>query len=246
MKATKNYKNLFEKIMERKLFCTSILFLLIAFTLGCSDGGPTISDEGGAAIIGKIVDSNGNPLEGVGVHYIPKLVDTAPSGFAKITPATIISYSIPEPTELTVYILRYGSRDTVAVIMQNQPVAAGNHTSEFSGESLTNGVYIYVLEYDDKHIENKMLLLKSYGELWNTIPLAKSSRDGSFILPFDILAIGESFPRTSLTDPLIIDSMFISSEITLVITRGENEFNLEDLVVDKFIAVEKTFTLPIN
>ncbi len=232
--------------MERKLVNTSILFLLFLFTFGCSDGGPTISDEGGSAIIGKIVDSNGNPLEGVGVHYIPKLVDTAPSGFAKITPTTIISFSIPEPTELTVYILRFGSRDTVAVIMQNESVAAGTYTSDFSGETLTNGVYIYVIEYDDKHFENKMLLLKSYGELWNTIPLAKSSSDGSFILPYDILAIGEYFPRTSLADPSIVDSMFISSEITLVITRGQYNFYMEDLVVDKYIAVEKTFTLPIN
>jgi hypothetical protein len=232
--------------MERKLVNTSILFLLIAFTLGCSDGGPTISNEGSAAIIGKIVDSNGNPLEGVGVHYIPKLVGNAPTGFAKITPSTIISFTIPEPTELTVYILRYGSRDTVAVIMQDESVAAGNHAVEFSGDSLTNGVYIYVIEYDDKHYERKMLFLKNYHELWKAIPLAESSDEGSFTLPYDLLAIGEYFPRTSETDPTVIDSMFISSEITLVITRGENEFNLEDLVVDKFTTIEKTFTLPIN
>jgi hypothetical protein len=230
--------------MESKLICSSILFLLFAFTFGCSDGGPTISDEGGAAIIGKIVDSNGNPLEEVGVHYIPKLVDTSPASFSKITPTTIIRFSIPEATELTLYILRYGSRDTVAVLMQNQQVAAGTHASQFSGDSLTNGVYIYVIEYDDIHIEKKMLLLKSYGELWNTIPLVKSSSDGSFTLPFDILAIGEYFLRTSETDPSIIDSMYISSEITLVITRGKFNFYMEDLVVDKYLAVEKTFTLP--
>jgi hypothetical protein len=81
------------------------MFIIVS---GCDNS--VSDDDNESAIFGKVIDENGNPVGGVNVHYIPKLVDSENHSkfLSKPTPATIIQFSIPENAIVDLVILRYG------------------------------------------------------------------------------------------------------------------------------------------
>jgi len=89
------------------------------------------------------------------IPYSFTLYSNYPNPF---NPTTTLSFSIPKNgnTKLKVYNLG-GSK--VATLL-NDYKSAGSHNIIFDGTNLASGIYIYTLEFSNKTISKKMLLLK--------------------------------------------------------------------------------------
>lgn len=73
-------------------------------------------------------------------------------------PATIIRYSIPEYGFIKLQIFDLLGRNVTTLVNEYNP--AGIHKVKFDGSNLVSGIYIYSLNYRNKIISKKMLLLK--------------------------------------------------------------------------------------
>ncbi|MFZ6035897.1 MAG: FG-GAP-like repeat-containing protein, partial [Patescibacteria group bacterium] len=74
-------------------------------------------------------------------------------------PSTTISFSLPETAEVSLSVYNVlGQR--VALLVDHQVLAAGDHSIEWNAGGKATGVYIYHLETGTTSKSNKMLLLK--------------------------------------------------------------------------------------
>ena len=73
-------------------------------------------------------------------------------------PSTIISYSIPKNSFVTLKIYDILGNEVAALVNQTQ--AAGNYRISFNAETLSNGVYIYSIKADNFTAVKKMVLMK--------------------------------------------------------------------------------------
>ena len=140
-------------------------------------------------------------------------------------------------------ILRYGSRDTIAWLLRNEKLKAGTYSVLFDGQNQTNGVYVYILKFNNNVIEKNMLLMKNQAELVSSNPLVKTDKDGNFKLPFNILAIGLSFIKTGEESPEPISKMIISDNLSLFMVKEGYQNYLEEMKVDTNLTITKTFKL---
>ena len=73
-------------------------------------------------------------------------------------PSTIISYSIPKQSMVTLKI--YNLLGELVTTLVDQPQNAGNHEFKFNAGHLSSGVYFYSLKAGEFFQTKKMMLLK--------------------------------------------------------------------------------------
>jgi hypothetical protein len=73
-------------------------------------------------------------------------------------PNTVISWKLPVSSKVTLKVYDILGKEVASLINEEQ--SAGNHKINFNGAGLTSGIYVYVLRAGDKHISQKMTLLK--------------------------------------------------------------------------------------
>ncbi len=73
-------------------------------------------------------------------------------------PSTTISYSIPNPSKVTVTVYDVLGKLVTTLVNQNQE--AGNYSINFSADNLSNGIYFYKIEAGSFSDTKKMMLLK--------------------------------------------------------------------------------------
>lgn len=74
-------------------------------------------------------------------------------------PSTTIKFGVTEATNVDLRVFDMLGRE-VAVIVDNQFMAAGNYSTKFNGEGLASGVYMYQLKAGDFTVVKKMQLIK--------------------------------------------------------------------------------------
>jgi hypothetical protein len=73
-------------------------------------------------------------------------------------PATVIRYSIPEQSKVTLKVYNLLGQEVATLVNEVQP--AGHFVARFEGYSLATGVYFYRLEAGKFSETKKMLLVK--------------------------------------------------------------------------------------
>ena len=73
-------------------------------------------------------------------------------------PTTIISYDIKEASYVKLNIYTIGGQ--LVQILADEYHRSGAYKIKWDASSLSSGIYIYRLEYDDQHISRKMVLMK--------------------------------------------------------------------------------------
>ncbi|MGA3286953.1 MAG: T9SS type A sorting domain-containing protein [Bacteroidota bacterium] len=124
--------------------------------------GDTITVDSPARTVQFVLIDNGSrTLTGVEerntqlVHEF-KLNQNYPNPF---NPSTVISYSLPKDGMVSLKVFDIVGRE-VAVLIQNQTVAAGVHTVVFDASQLPSGVYFYRLASGQFTETKKMLLIR--------------------------------------------------------------------------------------
>jgi glycosidase len=90
-----------------------------------------------------------------GVVYSFKLNQNYPNPF---NPSTIIRYSVPEKSKVTLKIYDILGRELITLL--NEEINAGEHEVNFNASGLSSGVYFYTLKSNNNISTKKMLLLK--------------------------------------------------------------------------------------
>ena len=90
---------------------------------------------------------------------------TAPTVFAleqnypnPFNPSTMISYSIPQSSFVTLKVYDIIGNEVATLVNQNQE--AGKYDIRFNASNLSNGVYMYSIKTDNFTSTKKMLLMK--------------------------------------------------------------------------------------
>ena len=73
-------------------------------------------------------------------------------------PETVIEFSVPESNYITLTVYDLLGREVVKLV--NEDLSAGIYNVKFSGENLTSGIYIYVLNNGSEALSHKMMLVK--------------------------------------------------------------------------------------
>jgi hypothetical protein len=199
-----------------------LLAILLAFGfLTCRDNGVGTGGVPFPVLLGTVTAPGGAPLAGVGVHYIFHLTPSA--GLAPLNkplPTTVISFDLPADAVVTMRILRYGSRELIATLVDHQFLAAGTQEVDFDASRLTNGLYIYQLLIEGLPPEEHIMALLKYDvrDLESSEPLTSTDLQGHFSLPYAVLGIGVKLALT-LNDPTVLTYYVISDTIDLVLTK---------------------------
>lgn len=221
-----------------------ILFIGLAFYSCSNDDNPVASEANEPAIYGKVVDEQGNPVAGVNVHYVPELADTS---LEKVIINPLSTYTIkfllPHDTYVTLVLLEHITRDTLFYVINNELMSAGGHSVVLDVNSLTNGIYHYVIKFDTSIVEKKIILRKDPQELVALDPLTTTDNEGNFRLNYDRLGIGEIFGFSSEVSPGIIYYRVITDSLQIFLTKQNYNDCLEQIKVDTNYTFSKTFTL---
>ncbi len=202
--------------MFARNICVVLSFVILL--LSCSDGTSPINyEDSNLAVTGMVVDENGRPIEDAGIHYMPQLVKETKS-LSKPNPSTKISFSIPSDSSIvSLYILRYGSRDTLAVLLENEILNGGSYSNDTV--QLPNGIFLYVIVINGITTEKLTLnIILDSSDLEVALPLTKSDIYGNFSFPSKILGIGEKFIHTDEYGN-VTNSEIISSEFEIIATK---------------------------
>ena len=205
---------------------------------------PVSPQTSGNVLSGIAIDSEGNPVQGVGVHYLFTTGSLTPlSKPGGTCPSTAIQYSISAPGHVLLRLLRWYTREPVDTLVDGmQP--AGTFRVSFDATRLTNGVYLYQLVTDSTTAEQHILLLNTdVSSLVQTGPLATSDARGTFSLPYGMFGFGIVSYLTSPGGPTVIDSVCISTSIQLVLYREGYQTLVQPVAIDTTQAISRTFTL---
>jgi len=66
-----------------------------------------------------------------------------------------IEYYVPNASKVSLSITNIIGM-TIATLVDNQEVSAGNHTAKFSGDGITSGTYLYTLKTDTGAVSKKL------------------------------------------------------------------------------------------
>ena len=141
MRHSECFKNIYSfyrgQIMLKK-WSLILSILLCAVSISCNKSDSPISgNDNNLGIYGQVV----------GAHNKPIYEDFSTGSIKKTTPTTLINFSIPERSTVFLYILRYGTQDTLAVLINGDELNAGVYSVNFDENKLTNGVYTYPEKY---------------------------------------------------------------------------------------------------
>jgi len=231
------------------------LVLSIVSIIGCKNDlvATVIVPDANHELYGNVVDENGNPVEGVSVHYIFAFPNVRLEvnrneillNSETVPPSTLISFEIPTRQKVTVTILRWFTRDTITVLFDDT-LNVGNHTFTLNTQTMTNGFYIYQIKTDTKTIESRMVYLDlDISRLITTNPLVKSNLEGAFILPYGLLGFGISFDRVS-PDGTPLPPIEISDTIQIVLFKPGYGTLIKEVTIPHNSSPRETFILKKN
>jgi hypothetical protein len=236
-----------------KTFHLSYFLLLTAFFLlaGCKND-PVSTDKLPQILYGQVVDSQGNAIADVNVHYIFQITDhysakienhdSALSKVGKICPSTDISFTIPKRSKVTVKLFRWYTRDIVGTMI-NDTLDGGTHSITLDAAKITNGFYIYQLQVDTSIVEKMLVYINlDVSTLVLTDPLTKSNSSGVFELPYALLGFGVPNPRTGVNGQ-IIDTVQISSTFQIVLYKTGYSTTMKTVTIDPAVGIKQTFVL---
>ncbi len=218
-----------------------ILLFAIGASGGCSNDNP-VAPYAGPSLNGQVKDSEGNAVEGCGVHYIFSMTASRLAKDEKTCPSTQIQFTIPGRSKVTLFVFRWYTLDLVATLV-NDTLDAGVHTVTFDGASCTNGVYIYQLTVNGNVLEKLMTLLDTdVSALVKTTPLATTDAHGEFNLPYGLFAFGVPFLRTSFSDTTL-DTVYVSHNIQIVLSKPGYTTSVTSITIDESEGMSRTFVI---
>lgn len=195
------------------------LFIILLIISGCTKDTPVSSGPSGPFLYGKVIDTQGNPVDSVGFHYIFEYVTPGLGKTAKTCPSTHITFALQERSYVRLEVLRWYTREYIATLVDDT-LEAGTHGAMFNASGITNGVYVYRLLVNDAALEKAMALLDlDYSTLVQAKPLVVSNASGEFSIPLGVFALGIPFTQTSAAGPDSLITTFISPTITAVLYK---------------------------
>jgi hypothetical protein len=221
-------------------YIISLLFA-VCMVCGCrKNDNPFIDEIIPPFLFGQVNDFQGNPVEGCSVHYIFSTTSSSLGKQVKICPSTMISYCTPARSKVTLILLRWFTRESIATLVDDT-MEAGAHTVTFDRTNITNGVYIYQLKFDTTVLEKKFLILNNdISTLVEAYPLTVTSSSGAFTLPYGIFGFGVPFPVPYTIEE---DTFYISHTIQIVLGKeGYFPFS-ETITIDETKGINRTFTI---
>ena len=197
-----------------------ISMVLLVLVGGCSDDDPAQPQaQTYPGILGVVVDSEGVPQESVSVGLIydlPGVVSNRQHPLIITDPAekpsTEISFEIPEPGNVRLWITDYAGDFVITLIDENFP--AGNQAVMWqgldeAGDPVPSGMYYYHLQIDDQEpvVHDLFLLFLDPADFLRS-PNAVTDQDGVFRIPDTLIPVGA-------TMTLVDESGEIVDEITI-------------------------------
>ena len=85
------------------------------------------------------------------------------------------------------------------------------------------------------------LLNTDLGSLVNSIPLCKSNSAGEFSLPYGMLGFNVPLLHTGESNPDIVDTVFISHTIQLILSKQGYKTITQTMVIDTTREMSQTF-----
>jgi hypothetical protein len=96
---------------------------------------------------------------GVASDNVPRLCILAQNYPNPFNPSTTIAFAIPVKSQVTLKIFDILGRE-IATLMNNEIVAAGNHTKQWNAANMPSGVYFYKLQARSFTATKKLVLMK--------------------------------------------------------------------------------------
>jgi len=229
--------------MRKVISCLAALIVVITFWT-CNKGNPVGPNQSSPYLYGKVVDNQGNPIEGVRFHYIPSLIHVASPKIklAKINSIIRINFVVPKESYVNLSVHRLYTQDLIATLV-NDTLSAGAHSVGFNDSSVTDGVYYYRLTMDTTVIVKYIVLIQDSALLPLTTPLALTNSSGQFSEPLRIFGIGMRFYVSSSQGPTPTDTVFIPNTIQVVLYKTGYKTLIEPITIDTTYSVNKQFTL---
>lgn len=215
---------------------------LIAFA--CKDlGSPLTQRAAAGSLSGLVNDGQGNPLPGVGVHYIfLTLPVRAPAKVTGAAPNITIEFTLAHDGHVTLRLLRWYTRQSAATLIDTM-LNAGNHIVVVAPSAFTNGVYIAQLNADNVLSEFPIIVQNpDPTSLVNTSPLAITDSTGRFTIPYGVFAFGLPV-RVTAPATGVIDSVLISTSIQIVLFKNGYQILLQPVVIDTTESMSSVFVL---
>jgi hypothetical protein len=181
---------------------TALLILSMVST-GCDEAatGPNVffspgfqSEHSPFVFNGTVTDASGKAVVGADIHYFgvnrkyPKEVRMMP---VKAMPVTTFNFSVAKETHITLRMLRLGSREVMATIIDSV-LRAGIYAVSHDMKALSNGWYIFQLSREGVYQEKLTFFFHPDPfTLFKTTPLARTDISGRFHLPHSMLGLEE-------------------------------------------------------
>jgi hypothetical protein len=229
--------------MESYKYCIIPLSLIFLWIGGCKkNDNPLTTDKLPLFLYGLVHDSQGNPVEGCGVHYMYSMTTSSLAKRGKTCPSTTISFNIPTRSKVTIKIFRWFTQDTIATLIDDT-LNAGLHTIVFDASKHTNGIYIYQLRTDTTVQERFMsFLVTDVSALASSNPLVTTNSSGAFSIPFGVFGFSVPFQRTSVSG-LTLDTVYISHTIQIVLCKTGYLTAMKTITIDETNGMNQSFTI---
>jgi len=220
------------------------LIPMLSFALlmsGCKKNDNPISGEQPSQFFyGQVVDSQGNPLEGCGVHYIDTYTTSPLAKIGTSSSFDSINFTLSRRSNVTIRILRWFTRDTIETVVDDS-LDAGYHAIAFDDTKLTNGIYLYESKIDTLLVESRFnRITTDISLLVNTTPLATTNSSGSFKLPYGIFGFGLPWDQSG-NGPVV--TVYVSHTIQMVVYKPGYLTTTKTITIDEANSAIQTFTL---
>jgi len=231
-------RNLVRFVLSIEVILTLSFAVLMS---GCKKNDNPISGEQPSQFFyGQVVDSQGNPLEGCGIHYLYTLTTSPLAKTGTTSSSGDIRFTLPTRSKVTIKILRWFTRDTILTLVDDS-LDAGYHEITFDETKFTNGIYIYQITTDTLLVETRVNIIDNdISSLVNTTPLVITSSSGSFKLPYGIFGFGIPWDQSG-DGP--IDSVYASHTIQIVLYKSGYLTTTKTITIDETNSAVQTFTL---
>ncbi|HUI31603.1 MAG TPA: hypothetical protein VLX91_15440 [Candidatus Acidoferrales bacterium] len=175
---------------------------------------------------GHVVDSFGDPIGAVGIHYV---FDTEPVPlFEKIgrtCPSDSIPYQLPGYRfhHVTMTLYRWYTGEFMGKIFEDTTGTAPI-LIDWDSLKITNGIYVIHFVGDTMVLDIRIELCDvDYGSLVKKTPLAITDESGNFFLPHGIFGFGIPFTKYDVNNTA--DTVYVSTKIEFVLrTPGGHTF----------------------
>lgn len=218
------------------------LRIVIAFAITILLGGcrsdPVTTDARAPGLYATVVDSAGNRISGVAVHYI--FYWTTGELPPDVTQPWIQYWvSTPRLVSLRIYD-PFGLEAAVLIDSLMQP--AGQHSIMFDGRGFTNGIYSYkVFAGDSVQAGFFYLLDVDLVPLVQKPPLVTSDENGIFFLSPSTLGIGKRFSRDLIGGSPI--EMTVGDSITVVLYKHGFQHKLDSFKMGRDRIIDRKFVI---